>query len=78
LAVLDPALRAIITICILVFSAKVLGELFAKVKIPSVLGELFAGILLGPYALGSVIAIGGSPVIQINDFVRAFGEIGAY
>ena len=39
-------------------------------------GELFAGILLGPYALGSVIAINGSPVIQINDFVRAFGEIG--
>jgi Kef-type K+ transport system membrane component KefB len=76
MAALDPVLRAIITICILVFSAKVLGELFAKIKIPSVLGELFAGILLGPYALGSVIAINGSPVIQINDFVRAFGEIG--
>lgn len=76
MAALDPVLRAIITICILVFSAKVLGELFAKIKIPSVLGELFAGILLGPYALGSVIAINGSPIIQINDFVRAFGEIG--
>jgi Kef-type K+ transport system membrane component KefB len=75
-AVLDPALRAIVTICILVFSAKVLGELFAKAKIPSVLGELTAGILLGPYAFGAVLAIGGSPVIQINDFVRAFGEIG--
>jgi Kef-type K+ transport system membrane component KefB len=46
------------------------------VKLPSVLGELFAGILLGPYALGSIIAIGGSPVIQYSDFVRAFGEIG--
>ena len=73
---LDPVLRAIVTICILVFSAKVLGEIFSWRKIPSVLGELLAGILLGPYALGSLIAINGNPLIQINDIVRAFGEIG--
>jgi Kef-type K+ transport system membrane component KefB len=73
---LDLALRAIVTICILVFSAKVLGEIFSWRKIPSVLGELLAGILLGPFAFGSLIAINGSPVIQINEIVRAFGEIG--
>lgn len=73
---LDAVLRAIVTICILVFSAKVLGEVFSWRKIPSVLGELIAGILLGPFALGSLIVISGSPVIQINDIVRAFGEIG--
>ena len=73
---LDPVLRAIVTICILVFSAKVLGEVFSWRKIPSVLGELLAGILLGPYALGSIIAINGTPIIQINDIVLAFGEIG--
>jgi Kef-type K+ transport system membrane component KefB len=73
---LDPVLRAIVTICILVFSAKVLGEIFSWRKIPSVLGELLAGILLGPYALGSLIAINGSPLIQINEIVRAFAEIG--
>ena len=73
---LDPVLRAIVTICILVFSAKVLGEIFSWRKIPSVLGELLAGVLLGPFALGSLIAINGSPLIQINDIVRAFGEIG--
>jgi Kef-type K+ transport system membrane component KefB len=73
---LDPVLRAIVTICILVFSAKVLGEIFSWRKIPSVLGELLAGILLGPYALGSLIAINGTPVIEINEIVRAFGEIG--
>ena len=69
-------LRAIVTICILVFSAKAFGEIFSWRKIPSVLGELFAGILLGPFALGSLIVINGSPLIQINDIVRAFGEIG--
>jgi Kef-type K+ transport system membrane component KefB len=73
---LDPVIRAIVSICILVFSAKILGELFVKIKIPSVLGELFAGVLLGPYAFGSIIAINGVPIIEINDFVRAFGEIG--
>jgi Kef-type K+ transport system membrane component KefB len=73
---LDAVLTAIVTVCILVFSAKVLGEIFSWRKIPSVLGELFAGILLGPYALGSIIAINGTPLIQINDIVRAFGEIG--
>jgi Kef-type K+ transport system membrane component KefB len=73
---LDPVLRAIVSICILVFSAKVLGEIFSWRKIPAVLGELLAGIILGPYALGSFIVINGSPVIQINEIVLAFGEIG--
>ncbi len=73
---LDPALRAIVTICILVFSAKVLGEIFSWRKIPAVLGELLAGVVLGPYALGSLITVNGAPVIEINEIVRAFGEIG--
>jgi Kef-type K+ transport system membrane component KefB len=73
---LDSVLTAIVTICILVFSAKVLGEVFSWRKIPSVLGELFAGILLGPFALGSLIVINGTQLIQINDVVRAFAEIG--
>ncbi len=73
---LNAALTAIVTICILVFSAKLLGEVFSWRKIPSVLGELTAGILLGPYALGSLIAINGTPVIVINEIVKAFAEIG--
>jgi Kef-type K+ transport system membrane component KefB len=73
---LDTVLRAIVTVCILVFSAKVLGEIFSWRKIPSVLGELFAGVLLGPYALGSLILVDGTPLIELNEIVRAFGEIG--
>ena len=33
-------------------SAKVLGELFERIKLPSVLGEILAGAALGPYATG--------------------------
>lgn len=73
---LDIVLKATVTICILVFSAKVLGEIFSWRKIPSVLGELSAGILLGPYAFGALIVVNGTPVIELNEIVRAFGEIG--
>ncbi|MCW3983619.1 MAG: cation:proton antiporter [Candidatus Bathyarchaeota archaeon] len=73
---LDAALTSIVTICILVFSAKVLGEIFSWRKIPSVLGELVAGIILGPFALGSFLTINGTPLIEINEIVKAFGEIG--
>jgi Kef-type K+ transport system membrane component KefB len=73
---LDAALTSIVTICILVFSAKVLGEIFSWRKIPSVLGELVAGIILGPFALGSFMVINGTPLIEINEIVKAFGEIG--
>jgi Kef-type K+ transport system membrane component KefB len=33
-------------------------------------------MLLGPYAFGAVITIGGSPLIQLDEIVRAFAEIG--
>ncbi|MBN2718148.1 MAG: cation:proton antiporter, partial [Deltaproteobacteria bacterium] len=38
----------------IIFSARLMGMVFAKAKLPAVLGELFAGILLGAYALGGL------------------------
>jgi Kef-type K+ transport system membrane component KefB len=73
---LNAVLTAIVTICILVFSAKLLGEIFSWRKIPSVLGELAAGMLLGPYAFGSLLVINGTQLIVINEIVQAFAEIG--
>jgi len=43
---------------------------------PEVLGELFAGIVLGPFALGS-LQIWGEPLVAFNEHVLAFAEIGA-
>jgi len=54
-----------------------LGELFLALKLPEVLGELFAGIIFGPYALGSAIQIYGTPLVEFNDIVLATAEIGA-
>ena len=39
---------------IILFAAKYMGKLFEKIHLPSVIGELFAGILIGPFLLGKV------------------------
>jgi Kef-type K+ transport system membrane component KefB len=49
-------------------SAKALGELFERVALPSVLGEILAGALLGPYALGWIATSGT---------IQSLAELGA-
>ena len=39
---------------IIIFAAKYMGILAAKCRIPAVMGELVAGILLGPFCLGGI------------------------
>jgi Kef-type K+ transport system membrane component KefB len=74
---MDPIMRAIVTISVLVFFAKVLGGVFSSFKLPPVIGELMAGILLGPSMLGTAIIIFREPLVVLNEFVDAFAEIGA-
>jgi Kef-type K+ transport system membrane component KefB len=47
--------------------ARFLGELFARWGIPSVLGELCAGILLGSSVLG---------IVEVNEILKILAEIG--
>jgi Kef-type K+ transport system membrane component KefB len=49
-------------------AAKVIGEIFERLKLPAVLGEILAGVLIGPYALGW---------IHPSDTLKAIAEIGA-
>lgn len=74
---MEPVIRAILSISVIVFAAKLIGELFRTIKMPTVLGELFAGMVFGPYALGSGIQIYGVRLVEFNDIVLAFSEIGA-
>lgn len=46
----------LLQLVIILFSARVVGEIFSYLKIPSVLGELVAGILIGPSLFGWVEA----------------------
>ena len=41
-------------LAVIIFAVRIFGKLAEKVGIPSVLGELIAGIIIGPYALGGL------------------------
>ena len=44
----------VIQLGIIFFTVRIFGRLVKKIGIPQVLGELAAGIIIGPYALGSI------------------------
>ncbi|MFC1504774.1 cation:proton antiporter [Spirochaetota bacterium] len=46
--------QLIFQISIIILAAKLSGLLFKKIKLPSVTGEILAGIIIGPYLLGSI------------------------
>ena len=56
-----------LTLFLILIVARILGELFARLGIPSVLGELFAGILLGSSILG---------IVEPNEVLKILAEIG--
>ena len=70
-------LSGVLTVSLLVFFAKIFAGLFSRAGIPSILGELVSGIILGPFALGQFLVIFGTKLIDLNDIVLAFSEIGA-
>jgi len=49
-------------------SAKAVGEIFERISLPSVLGEILAGTVLGPYALGW---------IPTTDTIHSVADLGA-
>ncbi len=49
-------------------AAKAVGELFERLRMPAVLGEILAGVVLGPYTLGW---------IPTSETIHSIAEIGA-
>jgi len=73
----DYIISTIIAVGILLFSAKVMAELFLRLKLPIVLGELLAGIVVGPFALGAFFIYHDKPLMEITEELKVIGEIGA-
>ena len=67
----------IISLAVILFAAKLFAELFQRVGLPIVLGELLAGIIVGPYALGGVSVYYGQPLVTLDTSVVVIGEISA-
>lgn len=70
-------LHVIVSLGILLLAAKLMAELFHRVKLPVVLGELLAGIIVGPFAIGGLFLLNGEPVVLLDETVRHIGEISA-
>ena len=54
-----------------------MAELFLRLRLPIVLGELLAGMIIGPFALGAFLVFDGEPLLQIGNEIRVLGDIGA-
>jgi Kef-type K+ transport system membrane component KefB len=67
----------IISLSVLLFAAKLFAELFHRIKLPVVLGELLAGIIVGPFALGGLPIFNGEPLVVLDETVKHIGEIAA-
>ena len=68
---LDTAV--LIGIAIILVAAKLGGELFERIRQPAVLGELFAGIVLGNLVM---FGFNGAEPLKTNETVAALAELG--
>lgn len=73
----ESFITTIIAVGILLFAAKLMAELFLRLKLPIVLGELLAGMIIGPFALGSFLILDGETLVKINENIMVIGQIGA-
>jgi Kef-type K+ transport system membrane component KefB len=70
--------QTVITLGVLLLAAKLMGELFHRLKQPAIIGMLLGGIIMGPYALGGFLSFKGQePAISLNEIVVQFGDIAA-
>jgi Kef-type K+ transport system membrane component KefB len=51
------SMLVLIQVAAMLAAAKLLGWLCERIKVPGVIGELLAGVLIGPYVLGQIIQI---------------------
>src|ERR671928_1270919 len=70
-------LHIMISLGTLLFAAKLMAELFHRIKLPMVLGELLAGIIVGPFAIGALPIFNGEPLVVLDETLREIGELSA-
>lgn len=76
----DEVLQLVVQIALLLACARLLGGLAQKLKLPSVVGEIMAGVLLGPSLLSGIFPALGEwiiPQTEVQGFLlEAVGLIG--
>jgi len=67
----DSMVILVVQLSVILFAAKFGGALFEKYGLPSVLGEIFAGVIIGPFFLGHIPL----PGFELGLFPVVAGEI---
>lgn len=62
-----PTDNFFLQLVIILFSARLLGEIAARFNVPAVIGELLAGVLIGPSILN---------LVELNSLIQVLAEIG--
>jgi Kef-type K+ transport system membrane component KefB len=70
-------IHIIISLSILLFTAKIFAEIFQRIRQPVVLGELLAGIIVGPYALGGLPLFDGQSLVVLDETIKDIGGLAA-
>lgn len=70
-------IHVVISLSLLLFTSKIFAELFHRIKLPIVLGELLAGMIIGPYALGGLLVFDGEPLVNLDETIKHIGELAA-
>jgi Kef-type K+ transport system membrane component KefB len=71
----EVLIHVLISLAVLLFAAKLFAEIFHKVRLPVVLGELLAGIIVGPFAIGALTIFDGKPLVILNETILQIGQI---
>jgi Kef-type K+ transport system membrane component KefB len=74
--VTEIVVRLLILLAVILFAAKLAGEIATRfLKLPPVLAELGAGVVIGPFALGGIAIPGFGPLFPIPEVGGAPGVI---
>lgn len=73
-------ITTILAISLLIVSAKIFALIFKRIELPEVIGEIIAGMVFGPFAIGGLIVLAGEPLfsgpVNENSVLVTFFEIG--
>ena len=73
----SEVIHTIISISLLLFTAKIFSEIFYRINVPVVVGQLLAGIIIGPFAIGGLLLLDDKPLVTVNETVKQLGEVAA-
>lgn len=72
---MEPIILALFDVSVFILLAEILSSLVQKYSLPKLVGELLAGMIIGPYALGSLLnQLVGFTLIDISDYIVFLAE----